>query len=63
MKQATQNRTEQNREQNVLEHKCPGLKQRNIHEQKNPSMKSQFWNLQTHSRVGISPKVDPSHLP
>ena len=40
----------------------PGLKQRNIHEQGNPSVKSQFWNPQTHSRVGTSPKANWSHL-
>ena len=41
----------------------PALKQPNIHEQKNPSMKSQFWNPQTRSRVGISPNANGSHLP
>ena len=38
----------------------PDLKQRNIHEQGNPAMISQFWNLQTPSRVGTSPKANPS---
>ena len=36
------------------------IKQRNIHEQGNPSVKSQFWNLQTCTRVGTSPKA--THL-
>ena len=30
----------------------PGLKQRNIQEHKNPSMKSEPWNPHTPSRVG-----------
>ena len=34
------------------------IKQRNIHEQKNPSMKSQSWNPQTRYRVGTSPKAN-----
>ena len=37
----------------------PGLKQRNIHKQGNPSVKSQFWNPQTRSRVGTLPKANP----
>ena len=41
----------------------PGLKQHNIHEQGNASVKSQFWNPQTCSRVDTSPKANQSHLP
>ena len=41
----------------------PGLKQRNLHEERNPSMKSQVWNPQTCSRVDTSPKANRSHLP
>ena len=41
----------------------PGLKQRNIEEQGNPSMKSELWNPQLRSRVGNSPKANRSYLP
>ena len=41
----------------------PGLKQRNVDEQGNPSIKSQLWNPQLRSRVGTSPKVNRSYLP
>ena len=41
----------------------PDLKQSNIREQGNPSMKSQFWDPQTHSRIGTSPKTNWSYLP
>ena len=41
----------------------PGLKQRNIEEQGNPSMKSELWNPQLRWRVGTSPKANRSYLP